>query len=69
MLDVAAVIAIGVPLVSLYHTYSIAQTYELQVLAVDTEDVQTNQTLTNPTLNVQSFTNPTVVSNVVEGAV
>ena len=46
----------------LYHTYTIAQTYELQVLAVDTENVQTNQTLTNPTLNVQSFTNPTVVS-------
>ena len=46
----------------LYHTYTVAQTYELQVLAVDTENVQTNQTLTNPTLNVQSFTNPTVVS-------
>jgi hypothetical protein len=46
----------------LYHTYSIAQTYELQVLAVDSENVQTNQTLTNPMLNVQLFTNPTVAS-------
>ena len=28
-----------------------------------TENVQTNQTLTNPTLNVQSFTNPNVIGN------
>jgi hypothetical protein len=50
-----------------YHTYTIAQTYDLTVTAVDSEHVQTNQTLTNPVLVVQPFT-LSYVTNVLPNA-
>ena len=46
----------------LYHDYTIAQQYVIDVKAVDTYGQMTNQTLTNPDLTVNSFVEPSVLS-------
>ncbi|MEM3264549.1 MAG: hypothetical protein QXH07_01170, partial [Thermoplasmata archaeon] len=46
----------------LYHEYTVAQPYVIQVKAGDSYGMLINQTLTNPILNVQAFNEPSVVS-------